>query len=449
MTKCVRMKNILRYILHSIGIMLIIVTICAIVNELRYSSSYLDPVGQILGNFTMTDSYFQTENDKSDREADASSDIIILDLAQCYSRADIAAGIEYMHNAGAKVIALDVIFSGAGDGDTLANDSLEHVIARCKDNVIAACRMVPQYDPLQKVAAGGDEMNISKFKKEESYFVKNTGCVEACVNVENETIRKFNKTLTFDDTTLSTFVHEIVRMARPDVYDFWESREENEELIHYKQTTFEKILILEVLDIVKAQKAINAMEFEDPIEKKLLLQEIEGNDTYFRDLIKDKIVLVGDYLDLRDFHDIPINIDGTRRICGTTIHGYAISTLTKPGRLINQMSEKDGLLLGLLYTFLYCFIYCWINEKYNDVSGVLSTTLQIIMMLALVFLGGYLFIERQYNITLLYALLGTGLAGYAAEIFYFLLFKIQKIIVKKRGGKTLEQEIVETVEKRY
>ena len=250
-------------------------------------------------------------------------------------------------------------------------------------------------------------------------------------------------------TTLSTFVHEIVRMARPDVYDFWESREENEELIHYKQTTFEKILILEVLDIVKAQKAINAMEFEDPIEKKLLLQEIEGNDTYFRDLIKDKIVLVGDYLDLRDFHDIPINIDGTRRICGTTIHGYAISTLTKPGRLINQMSEKDGLLLGLLYTFLYCFIYCWINEKYNDVSGVLSTTLQIIMMLALVFLGGYLFIERQYNITLLYALLGTGLAGYAAEIFYFLLFKIQKIIVKKRGGKTLEQEIVENVEKRY
>jgi predicted neutral ceramidase superfamily lipid hydrolase len=83
------------------------------------------------------------------------------------------------------------------------------------------------------------------------------------------------------------------------------------------------------------------------------------------------------------------------------------------------------------------------------VSGVLSTTLQIIMMLALVFLGGYLFIERQYNITLLYALLGTGLAGYAAEIFYFLLFKIQKIIVKKRGGKTLEQEIVENVEKRY
>ena len=150
------MKKFFRYILHSLGIMAIIVAICAIVNELRYSSSYLDPVGQILSNFTMTDSYFQTENDKSDKEADLSSEVMILDLAQCYSRADIAAGIEYLNQSGAKVIALDVIFGGAGDGDSIANDSLEHVVSRCK-NVIAACRMVPSYDPLAKVAAAFEE----------------------------------------------------------------------------------------------------------------------------------------------------------------------------------------------------------------------------------------------------------------------------------------------------
>lgn len=89
--------------------------------------------------------------------------------------------------------------------DTIANDSLVRVISRCK-NVIAACRMVPTYD---------------SFRKEESFFVKETGCVEACVNVENETVRNFNKTLTFGDTTLSTYVHEIVKMAYPDVYEKW------------------------------------------------------------------------------------------------------------------------------------------------------------------------------------------------------------------------------------
>ncbi len=387
------------YIPHSLAIMAIIAGICYLVNTLRYSSAFLDPVGQTLGNFTMTDSYFQIENTNAEEVADFNPDIILYDLSTCYSRAEIAAGIQAMHDAGARCIALDCIF-GPNNSDTLANDSLVRVISRCK-NVIAACRMVPNYD---------------EFIKEESFFVKKTGCVEACVNVENETIRHFNKTLTIGDTTLSTFVHEIVKMSYPEIYEMWEKRAGDEELIHYKQTFFNKIHIY---------------------------------DELFEEDFKDKVVLVGDFQDLRDFHDIPIAVNGARRICGTTIHGYAIATLTTPGRLITQMPESSALWLGILYTLLYCIIYCFINEKYNDVSGFLSTSLQIFMMLALVFLGGYLFLEKQYNLSLAYALVGTGLAAYAAEIFYYVLFKIQKIRAKKNPGeKTFEQQIVEYTENR-
>lgn len=388
------------YIPHSLVIMAIIAGICYIVNELRYSSAFLDPVGQTLGNFTMTDSYFQIENTNAEEVADVNSDIVLFDLAGCYSRAEIAAGIQFAHDAGAKCIALDCIF-GPNNSDTLANDSLTRVISRCK-NVIAACRMVPNYD---------------SFIKEESFFVKETGCVEACVNVQNETIRNFYKTLEFGDTTLSTFVHEIVKMAYPDTYEMWEKRDGNEELIHYKQTFFVKNHIY---------------------------------DELYEEDFKNKVVLVGDFQDLRDFHNIPIAINGSRRICGTTIHGYAIATLTTPGRLITLMSENASLLLGILYTLLYCIIYCFINEKYNDVSGFLSTSLQIIMMLALVFFGGWTFLEKQYNISLAYALIGTGLAAYAAEIFYFLLFKIEKKIAKRNpnSGKTFEQNIVDITENR-
>lgn len=388
------------YIPHSIGIIAIIAGVCFLVNKLAYSISYLDPASQAIGNFTMTDSYFQIENDNAEEVADFNSDIILYDLSTCYSRAEIAAGIQAMHDAGAKCIALDCIF-GPNNSDTLANDSLVRVISRCK-NVIAACRMVPNY---------------GEFIKEESFFVKETGCVEACVNVENETIRHFSKSLTIGDTTLSTFVHEIVKMAYPETYEMWEKRTNDEELIHYKQTMFEKIHIY---------------------------------DEFFEEDFKDKVVLVGDFQDLRDFHNIPIKINGTRRICGTTIHAYSIATLTMPGRLINAMSEMEGLLLGILYTLLYCIIYCWINEKYNDVSGFLSTSLQIIMMLGLSFFGGYVFLVKQYNISLSYALVGTGLAGYAAEIFYFIYFKIEKKLAKKNpnGGKTFEEKIVEYTENR-
>ena len=47
-------------------------------------------------------------------------------------------------------------------------------------------------------------------------------------------------------------------------------------------------------------------------------------------------------------------------------------------------------------------------------------------MLALVFVSGYLFVEKHYNVKLMYALLGTGLGAYAAEIFYFIWLKWKK-----------------------
>lgn len=374
------MKNLFcKYIPHAVMVMVVIFIICAIARALSYSSSYLDPFSQTINNFSITDSYFQIINENTDEMSDVNMDVVMYDLSGCYSRSEIAYGIQRLYDMGAKVIALDVIF-GPNSQDTLASDSLLRVVKRCKDRLIAACRMVPNY---------------GEFIKEESYFVKESGCVEGCVNVDNETVRNFNRELTFGDTTLSTYVHEIVRMAYPDVYDMWEKRPTDEELINYKQTTFEKIHIYD---------------------------EITPED------VSGRIFLVGDFQDLRDFHNIPTVIDGSRRICGTTIHGYSISTLTKEGRLIDNMSETHALILGIIVTFIFCIIYCFMNEVYNDYSGFLSTSLQIFIMLALLAVGGYLFMEKHYNVRMLYALLGTGLGGYAAEIFYFIWLKIKKML---------------------
>ncbi len=369
-------KLFTQFIPHAIGVMIVIITLCIIVRNIGFSSSYLDPVSVVLNKFNITDSYFEIINQNADEVMDFNDDVVLFDISNCYDRAEIADGIQRLYDYGAKVIALDVIF-GPNGRDTLANDSLQRTVARCK-NVIAACRMVPNYDT---------------FVKEESYFVRETGCIEACVNVENETVRTFSRTLQFGDTTLSTYVHEIIKMAYPDIYEKWEERTDDTEIINYKQTLFNKIHIY------------------DPL---------------FPDEVEGKIFLMGDFADLRDFHEIPVKIDGSRRICGTTIHGYSISTLTKEGRLIDNMSDRDALILGLIITFIFCVIYVMINEIYNDYSGFMSTSTQIIVMMSLVFISGYFFIEKQYNIRMLYALLGTGMGGYAAEIFYFLLLKWRK-----------------------
>ncbi len=388
------MKNLFtKYIPHGLMVMVVIISICALVARVGYTSTYLDPMSQVLNNFNMTDTYFQIMNDNSEEQMDVNFDVVMYDISGCYSRSEIAFGIQRLYDLGAKVIALDVIF-GPNSQDTLANDSLQRVINRCKDRVIAACRMVPNYD---------------SFIKEESYFVKESGCAEGCVNISNETVREFSKTVTFGDTTLSTYVNEIMKIAYPEVQKKWEERTCKEELINYKHTLFEKYHIYE--------------------------------DLYPED-VKDKIFLMGDFQDLRDFHDVPVKINGSRRICGTTIHGYSISTLTKDGRLIDSMTDKEALILGFIVTLIFCIIYCWLNEVYNDYSGFLSTSLQLIIMLSLVFVAGYLFIEKQYNVKLLYALLGTGLAGYAAEIFYFIWLRVKKMLGQKTPDVIVKEEPV-------
>jgi CHASE2 domain-containing sensor protein len=371
------MKKLFKqYIPHALMVVCVILCLCTIVGKIGFSSAFMDPVSTTINKFSITDTYFEIMNSNSEEVMDYNQDVVLYDISGCYSRAEIAGGIQRLHDMGAKVIALDVIF-GPNSMDTVANDSLVRVISRCK-NVIAACRMVPTYD---------------SFRKEESFFVKETGCVEACVNVENETVRNFNKTLTFGDTTLSTYVHEIVKMAYPDAYEKWEAREVDTELINYKRMFFDKIHI-----------------YDNP----------------FPEEVKGRIFLMGDFKDLRDFHEIPVKIDGSRRICGTTIHGYSISTLTKPDRLIDNMTDTHALILGLVVTFLFCVIYCWLNEEYNDFSGFLATSTQIVLVIFLLFIGGYLFMEKQYNVRLVYALLGTGMGGYSGEIFYFLYLKWRK-----------------------
>ena len=372
------LKKILHYLFHGGLITLEVIAMCAIVTLLSYSSMYFDPIKQTWANFQVTDTYFQMENANAEEVADFNPDIVLYDISHCYSRAEIAAGIQRLYDNGAKVIALDVIFGGLGQ-DTMASDSLLRVVSRCEDKIVAACRMVPSYD---------------SFYKEQSFFVPLTNCVEACVNVENETVRYFYKNLTFGDTCLNTFVNEIMRIGYPEEYEKWMDLKDDNDLgkylIHYKQLMFNKLHIY---------------------------------DEMFEDEVKDKIILMGDFQDLRDFHNIPVPLNGSRRICGTTIHGYSISTLTEENRFINEWSDMTNIIIGIVLTLLFGTLCAYISEVYMDLSGFMITVAQLILMFVLIFLAAYLFINYQCNMGLLYVMLGTGLAGFCAEIHYFTIMK--------------------------
>ena len=196
------------------------------VRALSFSTLFLDPVGQTLKGFRFTDSYFYIQNSSTDI-SEINTDIILFDISGCNSRLEIANAIQRLNNYGARVIALDIIFANNSVNEDFVNDSLTNVIART-NNLITASRVVPLVDT---------------FIVESSYFVEKTNCTEACVNVEIETVRNFNKTLRFGDLELSTFTNEILRLGYPEDYNKLQNRNNESELINYKRMLFETIHI--------------------------------------------------------------------------------------------------------------------------------------------------------------------------------------------------------------
>lgn len=360
-----------RHFLYGFGVLVITVLICATVGALSFSTLFLDPVGQVIKSFHFTDSYFYIENN-SDEISDANTDLVLYDLSGCYDRAEIAHAVQNLYDKGAKAIALDVIFGGTSAHAPEANDSLLRVMTRCHDKVIAACRAVP---------------TVEGFSIESSFFAKEAGCREASVNVENDIVRTFSPELTFGDTTLPTFVSVITQIAYPEEYKAWIEKEDKSSLINYKHVFLDQWHIYD------------EMTEED---------------------IRDRVFLFGDFTDLRDFHSVPIEIDGSRRIPGTTIHAYAITTITK-GRLITQMSEQMGLAIGFIISLLFCVLCCQVSEKYDKIAGLVMNVYQLVLLLALALIGGITFLNLRYNINLVYTMLGIGLAGFSTDLWYYII----------------------------
>ena len=377
---------------YGFGVLVITILICAIVGALSFSTLFLDPVGQVIKSFHFTDSYFYIENNSEDI-SDANTDLVLYDLSGCYSRAEIAGAVQNLYDKGARTIALDVIFGGTSSHNPADNDSLMNVMTRCHDRIISASRAVPTADG---------------FYFESSFFAKEAGCKEACINIENDIVRTFSPNLNFgdpsvfSDTCVQTFVSAITEMAYPQEHKEWIEKKDKSSLINYKHVFIDQWHIYD--DI--------------PDEE-----------------IKDRIFLFGDFSDLRDFHSVPIEVDGMRRISGTTIHAYAITTVTKD-RLITQMSEENGMILGFIVSFLFCVVCCQVTEKYDKIAGLVMNVYQVVLLLILAFIGGITFLKLRYDINLVYAMLGIGLAGFSTDLWYYIITtRPYKFICRKLSGK--------------
>lgn len=373
------MVKFCRYMRQSVGTLLVTIGVCVLVAVLTFSWAFLNPIARALDAIAFTDNYLYTENLR-EGDLDYCQDVAFVNMSGVHSRLEIAEGLDYIAKFGPRVVAMDCIFSHNISSDSIENDSLRNVIAR-----------IPNFVSAQRIVKMGDSLAV-----EQSFY--HDVCYNASVNIEDGIVRHFSPDSVTISTggengyslTLPSFVGEILRLGYPDKYKMLQERGNDEELINYKKMQ---------VDVYDMRKILDMELFLDSFD------------------VNDRIILVGDIDDLRDYHTIATELYGMRRINGTLIHAYSIATATKEHRLITNMSTGWAIFWGLLITLAFNYFCCWAYEAYEKTNGMIINFTQLGFLLGMMLLGGLTFINFRYNLNYTYAMIGVGLGGFSSELW--------------------------------
>lgn len=346
----------------------IVVVIIAVFGTLGLCTKVFDPLGQALKNFHLSDGFFFSQTRLS-KVKDTNHGLVVVDIADCDSREEIAQIIKTINQAEPKALAVDIIF-GKSAATSSYEDSVLVDALRESPNLILARRIIP----------GKDSCSI-----ERSFFSDDITCKEGDVNFNLGIVRSFSDSVSFDGNSSPSFVSLIAEEAGLKVPS-------GEQLINYSP-----------IDII----TVKPESLASP------------------EILKGQIVLLGDCGDLRDFHDIPVLIDGIPYAAGVNIIAQCIYTL-QPNKRYYTCPEWLAILIGFMLTYLFCtFISAplYRNDKYK---GLWISIWQWAVLILLLFITFFLFRVAHVYFPLTYWLTGVGLSGMGTEIFYFIKSKRAK-----------------------
>lgn len=268
----------------------------------------LNPLKETVANFSFTDIYYSM---LSTGEAEESHAVVVVDINQFEGRANFAKLLEDIESQHPAAICVDVVFEGVKlddqDGDMLLAD-----VAGRYDNIIYALKMEDLRDE------GG--LWVSSFPIH-SFFAEFVDVREAFCNMPRGNLydamkREIPITARIDTTLYHSMVVETVNLyAHKDI-----TNGRNDAVkINYKPTKFPCLKPAEVVS--------------------------------HRELIEDRIVLVGDLHEQYDQHWTPLG----EKMAGVSILAYGIQTL------LNQNEVKKPhlvvtFLLGFLVVLLMLYI---------------------------------------------------------------------------------------------
>lgn len=340
------------------GICVIVFLLCYILVFASLNLSIFNPLKQALDDFKMTDVYFEMM--RSDKEKELNKNIVLIDVTQLTSRDSLAQAIVDINSCSPKVLMIDLIFERPSF-DQIDDISLINAIETGKDKEILSCKLTG-YNPTTKLFTNQTKSFFSEFADFKWAYsnvdqTRPGGCIRHYSLSQN-----LNDTLSFSMAYMAACAYLDIQPEKNDV---------DQRLIVYDDTDFLSI----------------------PYDK--ILEN--------KNLLKDKLVIMGTLEEEADMHITPVG-----KLPGMKILAYSALTFMNH-RNVSSM----GLFTSLIMAFFVCFFCAWagqkIRKKFSNITSYILKLFYFLVTAFLVWMAFIIFIHFDYDINLLYSLLGLAL----------------------------------------
>lgn len=375
--------RIIKFIFHRDHLLITLLTgvLVLVLTVVTFKTPALNPVAKALKNISVTDLFFSLENKFA--TADTCKDIVIVDMTELHSRADIGNLLTEISDAKPKAIGVDLIFEGEKD-DLEGNIMLEQAVEEVAPISVFTNKLT-DYDQKQKKFTG---MVFSYFK---DIIPITEGYANVTDNMENSTIR--NLTVS-QNTTLGykySFAAKIAQKVGVKVDG------KKNIIINYSPESF------------------NVIPFDKIYEN--------------RALIRNKIVLVGTMTEEQDMHLTPLG-----KMPGIEIQAYSLLTLLEHKDIVYVSTTTSiiiGFILCYIYELLFSLVAIFIKTRGEKLRIFLSESRILLTLLSFIYIPGismlsYLVFEK-YNIyvDMVIVLVMVAFVGLSRRLYYAFLKVIQ------------------------
>lgn len=344
-------------IIDYIGICLIVFLLGYILVFASLNISIFNPLKQALDDFKMTDLYFELMQSGKDKELN--NDIVLVDVTRLTNRDAIAKAINDVNSCSPKVLMIDLIFERPSH-DPTEDTLLISAIDAGKEREILSAKLT-NYNPNTKSFA-----NLTK-----SFFHDFTDVKWAYSNVDQSRpggcIRQYSLSQKLNDSISYSMAYTAAcayKDIQPEIMDV------SQRLIVYDDT----------LLTIPSDKVLEN-----------------------KNLLKGKLVILGTLEEEADMHITPIG-----KLSGVKILAYSAITFMN-----HKEIRSMGKFTSLLTAFFICLFCAWVGHKirkrYTEFSSYILKFFYFVLAAVLVWIAFLSFVHFDYDVDLLYPLLGLAL----------------------------------------